>query len=303
MMLSISVLTFNQGIAWKKSNAITEKELNNLAQLFDNFKSSDVIVVGLQESSDVLVNILEEVLNELDYHFLVSYTRGQMILGDLSTYIWVKNKLVEKTTYVDKTYYTCASHNQKFYHLAQVVSGSTVKGALIVNIIIDKHQLIFANCHLPFSPDKPELRNNCLLKIYEKINKMTNNESQSIFIFGDLNYRTAKHVTAVDKEIINKLSCNKSSLKIMSKLKYKDQLTIALSSGPLKESGLREAKKDFCPTCKFLESSIDRKYDGERMPSWCDRILYKGKINCNKYKSKVLSKLSDHNAVFGTFFI
>ncbi|MCP9259284.1 Inositol polyphosphate 5-phosphatase [Dirofilaria immitis] len=45
-------------------------------------------------------------------------------------------------------------------------------------------------------------------------------------------------------------------------------------------------------------------YDQERVPSWCDRILYKGKsLRCERYESNRMITLSDHFPVYAHFIL
>ena len=66
---------------------------------------------------------------------------------------------------------------------------------------------------------------------------------------------------------------------------------------------LEEDKISFCQTCRLTESS-KRTYDTKRIPSWCDRILYRDSRNIIKssdYSSFDLSPDSDHLAVYNMF--
>jgi hypothetical protein len=80
----------------------------------------------------------------------------------------------------------------------------------------------------------------------------------------------------------------------------KDQLNRSLSKNKLE---LKESKIEFCPTCKLTKGHSDERnktihYDPERVPSWCDRVLYKGKFKPIEYNSINLSNNSDHLAVY-----
>ena len=80
----------------------------------------------------------------------------------------------------------------------------------------------------------------------------------------------------------------------------KDQLNRSLSKNKLE---LKESKIEFCPTCKLTKGHSDERnktihYDPERVPSWCDRVLYKGQFKPIEYNSINLSNNSDHLAVY-----
>ncbi|VDN33479.1 unnamed protein product, partial [Gongylonema pulchrum] len=54
-----------------------------------------------------------------------------------------------------------------------------------------------------------------------------------------------------------------------------------------------EPEIHFAPTYRLLVGSSY--YDQERVPSWCDRIVYKGKsLQCDRYESNRMVTLSDH---------
>ncbi len=297
--MKVSILSFNQGNAWKKDQNITETELAQLESFLSQSKDVDIIVIGLQEANNFLLSIVEPVLQFMNYNLCCSYTRNQMLLGQLSIYVWIKNKWINSIDYIKKDYYNCSSGPS---NLLQIATNSTIKGSLIVDINIRNRHFIFANCHLPFDPKNPKSRTNCLLKICEKINMIGNKDTNSIFIFGDLNYRTSdqKVITIEDKQMIDKFRCSSTNLQ---KTITTDQLHLALRTNPLKLYKLREANITFCPTCKFQYSNKKRNYNNKRIPSWCDRILFKGDMVCKKYKSLLLSTNSDHNAVYANFIV
>lgn len=56
------------------------------------------------------------------------------------------------------------------------------------------------------------------------------------------------------------------------------------------------------PTYKYIKKS--NQYDFKRVPSWCDRILYKStplKLGVRHYDRKENISNSDHKPVFGVF--
>ncbi|VDM96561.1 unnamed protein product, partial [Onchocerca ochengi] len=63
-----------------------------------------------------------------------------------------------------------------------------------------------------------------------------------------------------------------------------------------------EKKIHFAPTYRLMVGSSY--YDQERVPSWCDRILFKGKsLRCERYDSNRMVTLSDHFPVYAHFIL
>eukprot|EP00128_Syssomonas_multiformis_P012063 Colp12_sorted_trinity150504_noHs@33490 len=91
-----------------------------------------------------------------------------------------------------------------------------------------------------------------------------------------------------------------------------DQLLLQRRKGNVFH-GFREEPIKFRPTYKF-DPNTDT-YDSSaksRLPSWTDRVLYKGKnckyedrrsIKCEQYDSVPAIKVSDHKPVFATFTV
>ena len=75
---------------------------------------------------------------------------------------------------------------------------------------------------------------------------------------------------------------------------------------------LQESNITFCPSCRYDENdprnrnSTELYYDGKRVPSWCDRILYwtpKQEIIAKEYFTHPISIKSDHKSVYQRFDI
>ena len=122
----------------------------------------------------------------------------------------------------------------------------------------------FVLSHLPFlgKHDNVIYRNECILKITKDFRLST---FDSVFIFGDLNYRVNTPNLLFDPK--------------------NDQLRqyIKASNSPIKD--YKEKDPTFPPTCK-LKTNREKScqvykeecYDKKRTPSWCDRIIYKSSM-------------------------
>ncbi|CDW85515.1 endonuclease exonuclease phosphatase family protein [Stylonychia lemnae] len=194
------------------------------------------------------------------------------------------------------------------------------KGAVIVRFSLDDTSILLMNCHLMSGKNKGSKRTDELNFIFdnafknESKNRVSKCHEQSnlqkfcienhnmVFIFGDLNYRICLPNDQVRGAIQNK---------DYPKLKEADELLQAFkqyqNTKELQFQFYRdydEGEIDFQPTYKYDKKS--QKYDTskkQRVPSWCDRILWKKN---NKVTQQVLGcfqdiVFSDHRPVFAQF--
>merc|ERR1712130_632240 len=117
-----------------------------------------------------------------------------------------------------------------------------------------------------------------------------------VFFFGDLNYRLdfgedelRKVYALVEQQTWNELLANDQLLKAME--------------GKNAFDGFRENEIKFPPTYKYTLGSSRFCETKKRIPSYCDRILWKSnaKINCLRYDSIHKECMSDHKPVVGLF--
>jgi N-glycosidase YbiA len=180
----------------------------------------------------------------------------------------------------------------------------------------------------------------------DKLNKSYDFDNKNIakFIIGDLNYRMHFEDDKKKEEFIKKLDeivgtygLNKAILqeKFLDFLNNKennykqfDQLKQTNSNLKNYNEGINNAGPNFLPTCrlkkicsKLVEKEHLRPYEerfqkprpyeistgkNERVPSWCDRILYSGnKITCKLYEQydNTNTCKSDHAPVIGLYEI
>lgn len=148
------------------------------------------------------------------------------------------------------------------------------------------------------------------LKFGNSVESLTDQEY--LFLFGDLNFRTENIKIEEAREMIKNND--------IDKLLEHDQLKRCIRE----ESGFssfREHKINFLPTYKFKRNTdIYDLSKPNRVPSWCDRILYKSSgdnskkiksfdedknmpCSCLDYSSISSFNQSDHKPVFGIFEI
>jgi len=181
------------------------------------------------------------------------------------------------------------------------------KGAVIVRFNLDDTSVMLMNCHLMSGKNKGTQRTDELNFIFDNAFK---NESRNrkysvenhdlVFIFGDLNYRIC-----LPNEIVRPAIERKD----WPLLKEADELLQSMKafqgSHELQYRLYRdytEGEIDFPPTYKYDKRS--QRYDTskkQRVPSWCDRILWKK--NPERVKLQATGSLhditfSDHRPVY-----
>jgi len=201
------------------------------------------------------------------------------------------------------------------------------KGAMLLDLDMEKdnnnYRLNFINTHLPFLPKYPdqgkEIRNETLIETIDSFETKLGETNSNKFLMGDLNYR-------VDFENINKIKqqeylqlfkSNQISKTDVINFKEHDQLTKIIKNYEKLQKykeGANNSGPNFLPTCKLLKNceqkTAQRKYQmGKdktiRLPSWCDRILYDGDIECLYYDNFDHGSTckSDHIPVIGLYEI
>lgn len=251
--------------------------------------------------------------------------------------IYVKNDL---TIYdVKSNTYACGG-----LFRANILSN---KGGIASSIKIQGKRITFINLHLPIDGKSIDTQNQNYIRDRTKALKEQNKcfvdsitdfnnkvSSDYTFIMGDLNYRLSPyhvrqgHFTVEYDEILKLYENNRFD----ELYRRYDELHNIIKTNTSQEynifDGLKEGVNnsgiDFPPTCQMKEriSKFDRcsfSYDEEcynwdfnRLPSFCDRILYvnntydEDAITCSKYKSFSKSEainVSDHNMVYGRYEI
>eukprot|EP00808_Paulinella_micropora_P000812 g61857.t1 len=177
------------------------------------------------------------------------------------------------------------------------------KAACSVRFAIGDRNFCFVSAHLAAHQKQVAARNANYESIMDGINfHMESGEILSILShetciwMGDLNYRIndEREPQVVAKEITDNPSAN-----WLPHLLARDQLLQEKAKGNVFE-GWTESAISFAPTYKYKEGTSNYSA-GVRMPSWCDRVLYRGVVKCLKYGCAKSIALSDHKPVFAQF--
>ena len=181
------------------------------------------------------------------------------------------------------------------------------KGNLIVNLQIYENKIGFASGHYIAGQKKIEDRLNMLDEVLESKMKINENEEISFenldmwFIFGDLNFRIDKTY----EEVIN----NVKNMNLKYLFNY-DQLNIVTKMYKNKYFKIDEGEINFNPTYKYeknLNCYIKDTDKKQRIPSWCDRIIFKKENKEHENQIQIIEYdtsnvfYSDHRPVFALF--
>ncbi|GAA50762.1 phosphatidylinositol-bisphosphatase [Clonorchis sinensis] len=182
------------------------------------------------------------------------------------------------------------------------------KGGVGLRLTIFNTALCFVNCHLAAGEANLERRNQDFQEIKRKmvfgrqsdaenpnrIDQLTIHDHDIVFVFGDLNYR----ISGLDSTTVRNLVDRKDYDHILG---YDELIKQCVSNRAF--GSFREGPIAFAPTYKFDTNT--NTYDSSeknRIPSYCDRILWSGKLSellC--YRSHSSFTMSDHKPVSSYF--
>ena len=152
------------------------------------------------------------------------------------------------------------------------------------------------------SNNSNQMSNNSNYYSGSNYNASTNNYNKEIrfkdhdyqFLFGDLNFRVDLDMNTCLNFIRNG---DLESLAKEDQLNKKKSINFELMD-------MMEPKLNFDPTYKYVVGTSEYDTKKKRVPSWCDRILYKKNENLNVQDyNKVDYTHSDHKPIYGIYKI
>ena len=190
------------------------------------------------------------------------------------------------------------------------------KGAVAISVCIFGTSMLFVNCHLPAHQQKSRERleecnrlstgldlprRNRHLLTARYLSTDVSARFDVCFWFGDLNFRLDQPL----QETLQKLhSMDNTSEPQFQVLLEHDQLSAAIRAGHA-FPGFQEIPIRFPPTYKYIPGSVQLDEQSARVPSYCDRVLYRckrpGLVQPLVYDSLRRVRVSDHKPVFGYF--
>lgn len=259
----------------------------------------DVVVLGLQEVIELTAG---SILN-------VDYSKNSLwenlVTDCLNQY--GKNYVLLRAEQMASLIILLFVKGDKMEHVKQV-EGSTKKtgfkgmtgnkGAVAIRFNYSDTSFCFVNAHLSAGVNNVEERANDYISINKSISfagGRTIDQHDSVFWFGDLNYRITLDNFNVRKEL-----SEQQPNYIESLLKY-DQLTQVLNEGQI-FSNFCEPTLQFHPTYKYdVGTDLYDTSEKARTPSWTDRIIYRGTNLYPLAYSDAPLRLSDHRPVFAAY--
>ncbi|KAI8143722.1 Endonuclease/exonuclease/phosphatase [Fennellomyces sp. T-0311] len=175
------------------------------------------------------------------------------------------------------------------------------KGAVAIRFRLDDATLCFVNCHLAAGQSRTEQRNadaDGIFKSAKFKDDVIILDHEHCFVSGDLNYRLD---TWTRQDVLDWLKEDKTMA--YRELQEHDQLLQQRQRYPLsKLAMLREAPIRFDPTYKYDPGSDNYdSSDKQRIPAWCDRVLFHTDAATPEYYKRHEVKASDHRPISAGF--
>uniref|UniRef100_A0A914X9X2 Obg domain-containing protein n=1 Tax=Plectus sambesii TaxID=2011161 RepID=A0A914X9X2_9BILA len=274
----------------------------------DEVDKSDIIVIGLQEIShwelfggEQWRKKFSNILCPRNFTQLSLATTADLKLGTNQLLIFVKQRVLMS---IRKT----EAHFVRYFHWTDkslIYSGIAGHKASIGAKISFKNgsYLLLITSHLSARPNayNKRIREYNSTKWAMPLTKTSSKEHGYTFWLGDLNFRV-NDLSA--PEVVGCLK-NISSDQMHTLLDQHDQLQMAQKVGDAFVDYV-EPNVTFPPTYRMIVGSGE--YDLLRVPSWCDRILFRVNDSVESLAVKTLSyeslpsvQFSDHVPVKGTF--
>jgi len=289
-------------VTWNLENQLPE----NLSQLIPIHESHDIYVIGVQECDYQVAGFWNSDETEQHWnHYLMDFfsTHSYSPVGMTSVRSSVRLAVFAKPTVAPHI------HNIQLMGINLGLPPISRKGALAIGFELYDTGILFLNSHLAAHQHKEKERESNIFTIlhclyptfYFKDDEKNNprfltdvlNAHHHVFWFGDLNYR----IDFPRKQLLGLISRECWEI-----LHEGDQLVQQRDKERAILTQLCHPYPTFPPTFKFRDAS---NYSEKRLPSWCDRILFKSVpghlLQQTSYTSLPSFSSSDHKPVVSTF--
>jgi hypothetical protein len=213
--------------------------------------------------------------------------QGLAELGEIRLSLFIRKSLRDQVSGISSSLQTCGRLDG--------LSGN--KGGLSVSLRLGDTRLSFFNSHLNAHTENMVRRNEDTRQILQGLQSVEGFEPTNAhysFFFGDLNYRLVMEHEDVLAGV------EKADWENLLKT---DQLKDQQGQGKFL-ANFREAPISFAPTFK-VKRKVPLTYSDERVPSYCDRVLWKAypgmPIRVLSYSSVESFTTSDHKPVHGGY--
>lgn len=294
MGLDVGILSWNIG-------ACPPESVNHDWIVTSRTKMAEILIIGLQEVVE-LENTSQHALNFVrptDVELDKAHRKWQRYLEDLLapygfTHVITRSMVGIMTCMFVKRNKASSMSNVKC-DLVKTGMGGTYgnKGGVIITFDMSNMTWCFANCHLAAGQSAFIQRNKDAAQIMNSERLQTDVS----FFFGDTNYRLSAAREQAEQLIL---------AKDWAGLRKHDQLLSQIQKIPsFCLSKFQEGPLLFAPTYKYDRGgNLYDTSEKRRVPSWCDRILFRGKnIIVKDYTSLMQATCSDHKPVLGFFTV
>ena len=323
--ITMLMVTWNAGGIPSKpkgmNNDIQYQSNYDLSPLFTSNKfymngrgNPDIIVIGMQEivklnASNILVNQNTKSVEEWKFAIYLGIKKAyqneeydlvqEMDLVGIMLLVYKKRKL--KSQIIDTMIIksgvmgtmgnkgNCLISLKVFNTSIAIATGHYIAGQSKINERLNMiDEVLTSKLKNEFNQESQSILN------YNEVNKKFFQEFDLWFIFGDVNFRIEQSYNEVIQRLAN------GDLEYLRR--YDQFLNIREENDKYKM--ICEGMINFWPTYKYekLTDSFAKSGNKIRIPSWCDRILFKAssKIRVLEYNS-INFKLSDHRPVYGLY--
>ena len=294
--------------SWNMGDAAPPSDLEELGRWIP-LQGYDLYVVGTQECmykpKSATADETPEAMGsgcEADW-----FARVQNLLGNEFVRVCGLSLMgIRLLILVHRTKWFKISNVQKSTEACGIANLVGNKGAVGIAFHYNETRLIFVNSHLAAHMEKWEDRNQNYAQIVANLNLISGtsnpvckftNYFHHVFWMGDLNYR-------LDDDRENVLA--KIHSRQYEDLMLNDQLTRERIWGNA-FAGFQEGPLTFPPTYRYCRGVNEYSDEKMRVPSWCDRILWRSLPQCQveqvHYDSTDDILTSDHHPISGSFVV
>jgi hypothetical protein len=282
------------------------KEMKEGSMLFEwlfpmkDMKAPDIYIIGLQEivslnaknivlssnSSKVEFwrNLIMKNLNEIDKYVVIK----SLDLVGLFSIVFVKESIKENIRNIDSMIVRTG-----------MMGTMGNKGTCLLRFNYLDTSFSIACCHLSAGASNVNSRitemNDIMNKAFTIKNKEYRYREHDIqFLFGDLNFRIDIDMATCRQMISSGSLASLASYDQLNKAKSMNTSLLDMDEGPL----------NFDPTYKYILGTSEYDSKKKRVPSWCDRILFKKSCLIEQIEyNRIDYTHSDHKPIFSVFKI
>lgn len=267
----------------------------------------------------------DPVVRSARWSYFPSFSSISNLEADISRVLSTDYKIMATKTIGQITLFVCVlvRHVERIRSIRVMRKGTgpggyVNKGAVGVVLDFDGTTLCFVNSHLPAHEGEKyrNARNADVRRIMRSFERQCPDRNGTVFSerfdhlfwFGDLNYRLNFSCKDWSQSDRFNYACSMIRTQAWQELLKYDELRCEIKSRRT-FAGFSEGDITFAPTFKVLRGSRCVQYNPQRVPAFCDRVLYKSSpmpgsaIRNTEYGVVESMNTSDHKPVFCNFHV